>query len=245
MFDDRPASGIALERETTIAESEVFAFLERHRDELAAMPAALAPDCVRNAQPLRLDGEVTFDFGAPRGNTLEVGVTFETGVTAAEIVRARREGIRALNRGDVWIDVADPQFDCLDSVSITDDGRLRVTPLDVLRIRGTLRGRAVFRGDASGQDVFKMFDQIDANSEAPSPSALGFDLYAYQQTGYHWLWLLHRHGFGALLCDDMGLGKTHQAMALIRAVTAANPHASVLVVCPTSVLDHWRDKTAR
>jgi superfamily II DNA or RNA helicase len=245
MFDDRPASGIALERETTIAESDVFAFLERHRDELAAMPAYLAPDCVRNAQPMRLDGEVTFDFGAPRGNTLEVDVTFETGVTAAEIVRARREGIRALNRGDVWIDVADPQFDCLDSVSMTDDGRLRVTPLDVLRIRGTLRGRAVFRGDASGQDVFKMFDQVEVASEAPSPSALGFDLYAYQQTGYHWLWLLHRHGFGALLCDDMGLGKTHQAMALIRAVTAANPHASVLVVCPTSVLDHWRDKTAR
>jgi superfamily II DNA or RNA helicase len=245
MFDDRPASGIALERETTIPESDVFAFLERHREELAAMPADLAPDCVRNARPVRLDGEVTFDFGAPRGNMLEVEVTFETGVTAAEIVRARREGIRALNRGEVWIDVADPQFDCLDSIAITDDGHLRVTPLDVLRIRGTLRGRAIFRGDASGQDVFKMFDQIDANSEAPSPAALGFDLYAYQQTGYHWLWLLHRHGFGALLCDDMGLGKTHQAMALIRAVTAANPHASVLVVCPTSVLDHWRDKMAR
>jgi superfamily II DNA or RNA helicase len=245
MFDDRRASGIALERETTIPESDVFAFLERHRDELAAMPAALAPECVRNAKPLRLDGDVTFDFAKPRGDKLEVQITFENGVTAAEIVGARRDGIRALNRGDIWIDVADPQFDCLDSASMTDDGRLQVRPLDVLRIRGTLRGKAVFRGDASGQDVFRMFDQIGANSEAPSPSALGFDLYAYQQTGYHWLWLLHRHGFGALLCDDMGLGKTHQAMALIRAVTAANPQASVLIVCPTSVLDHWREKLSR
>jgi SNF2 family DNA or RNA helicase len=87
-----------------------------------------------------------------------------------------------------------------------------------------------------------MFDQVDVSSEAPSPSALGFDLYAYQQTGYHWLWLLHHNAFGALLCDDMGLGKTHQAMALMRAVTAANPQTSILVVCPTSVLDHWRDK---
>src|ERR1019366_5063770 len=96
LFDERPASGIALERETTIPEAEVFAFLERHRDELAAMPAALAPDCVRNANPVRLEGEVTFDFGAPRGSALDVEVIFETGVTAAEIVRARRDGIRAL-----------------------------------------------------------------------------------------------------------------------------------------------------
>ena len=245
LFEERPSSGIALERETTIAESDVFAFLERHRDELAAMPAALAPDCIRNARPVRLEGEVTFDFNAPRGNALDVDVVFETGVTAVEIVRARRDGIRALNRGDVWIDVRDPQFDCLDSVSIGDDGRLIVTPLDVLRIRGTLRGRAVFRGDASGRDVFRMFDQLDVSSEAPSPSALGFDLYAYQQTGYHWLWLLHHNGFGALLCDDMGLGKTHQAMALMRAVKTANPQTSILVVCPTSVLDHWRDKLSR
>ena len=245
LFDERTPSGIALERETIIPEADVFAFLERHRDELAAMPATLAPDCVRNANPLRLEGEVTFDFGAPRGNVLEVEVDFETGVTAAEIVRARRDGIRALNRGDVWIDVRDPQFDCLDSVSMRDDGRLIVTPLDVLRIRGTLRGRAIFRGDASGRDVFRMFDQLEVSSEAPSPSALGFDLYAYQQTAYHWLWLLHHNGFGALLCDDMGLGKTHQAMALMRAVTTANPQTSILVVCPTSVLDHWREKLSR
>jgi Superfamily II DNA/RNA helicases, SNF2 family len=245
LFDERPASGIPFERETTIPESEVFAFLERHRDELAAMPVALAPDCVRNAQPVRLEGDVTFDFGETRGNTLDVEVTFETGVTAAEIAHARREGIRALNRGDVWIDVRDAQFDCFDSALMSDDGRLLVTPLDVLRIRGTLRGRAVFRGDEAGRDVFRMFDQIEISSAAPSPSALGFDLYAYQQTGYQWLWMLHRHGFGALLCDDMGLGKTHQAMALMRAVTVANPQASILVVCPTSVLDHWREKLAR
>jgi superfamily II DNA or RNA helicase len=245
LFEERPPSGIALERETVIDEDEVFAFLERHREELAAMPAALAPDCVRNAKPVCLEGDVTFDFGAPRGNALEVAIVFETGVTAAEIIGARRDGVRALNRGDIWIDVRDPQFDCLDSVSIRDDGRLLVMTLDVLRIRATLRGRAVFRGDASGREVFRMFDPLEVSSEAPSPSVLGFDLYAYQQTGYQWLWLLHHNGFGALLCDDMGLGKTHQAMALMRAVTAANPQTSILVVCPTSVLDHWREKLAR
>ncbi|MEA2164511.1 MAG: hypothetical protein QOK37_2638 [Thermoanaerobaculia bacterium] len=245
LFDDYLPSGIALERETTIPESDVFAFLDRHRDELAAMPAALAPDSIRNAKAVRLEGDVIFDFSEPRGNTLVAEVIFENGVRAAEIVRARRESIRALNREDIWIDVRDPQFDCFDSVSMNDDGRLLLTPLDVLRIRGTLRGRAIFRGDASGQDAFAMFDQAAITTEAPSPAALGLDLYAYQQTGYHWLWMLHHHGFGALLCDDMGLGKTHQAMALIRAVTAVHPQSSVLIVCPTSVLDHWREKLGR
>ncbi|HEV7923440.1 MAG TPA: SNF2-related protein, partial [Thermoanaerobaculia bacterium] len=49
---------------------------------------------------------------------------------------------------------------------------------------------------------------------------------------------------GGLLCDDMGLGKTHQAMALIRALTRVTK-PSILIVCPTSVLDHWREKLAR
>lgn len=90
-----------------------------------------------------------------------------------------------------------------------------------------------------------MFDELPGAGDAPPPAAFGMDLYAYQQTGYHWLWLLQQNGFGALLCDDMGLGKTHQAIALIRAVTLTNPGARVLVVCPTSVLDHWREKLAR
>ncbi len=244
LFEERPASGIALERESVIPESEVFVFLERHGDDLAAMPAALVPECIRNARPVRLEGEVDFDFGEPRGNMLEVQVIFENGITAAEIARARRDGFRALNRGDVWIDVSDPQFACFDSAAMSDEGRLLVTALDVLRIRGMLRGRAAFRGDPSGQNVFQMLDEVEAASEAPSPTALGINLYAYQQTGYHWLWLLHRNGFGGLLCDDMGLGKTHQAMALMRAVAIENPQSSILVVCPTSVMDHWREKLA-
>jgi SNF2 family DNA or RNA helicase len=90
-----------------------------------------------------------------------------------------------------------------------------------------------------------MFDEVQTDADAPALAPLGIDLYGYQQTGYHWLWLLQQNGFGALLCDDMGLGKTHQAIALIRALTHADPAQSVLVVCPTSVLDHWKEKLAR
>jgi hypothetical protein len=253
LFDVRPSSGLPLDRETEIAEEHVFAFIERHRGELAKLPPALAPEAIRNAQPQRLDGDVTFDFSPREGELIEVDIRFDMRfdaalndgietVRAGELAQARRAGVRALVRGSVWIDAADPQFAWLDGATLGPQGHVLVTKLELLRIRGLLRGKARFAGDRSCEPLFRMFDEPQAASDAPTPTALGMNLYNYQQTGYHWLWLLQHHGFGALLCDDMGLGKTHQAIALIRAVTIANPNASILVVCPTSVLDHWREK---
>lgn len=246
LFELRPSAGIPLDRETLIAENQVFAFIERHREELARMPATLAPECVRNARPVRLDGEVTFDFSPAHRDLLEVVITFrateEETITAAEIARARKDGVRALIRGNVWIELQDPQFAWLDETTIGPRGHLLVTRLELLRIRGSLRGQAKFSGDPSCERIFRMFDELPADSDAPTASALGMNLYAYQQTGYHWLWLLQRNGFGGLLCDDMGLGKTHQAMALIRAIREVDREHAILVVCPTSLIDHWREK---
>ena len=262
LFEVRSSAGLPYDRESTIPENEVFAFVERHHAELARMPEALAPEAVRNARPVRLDGEVIFDFeggaegGAavspaprrPESTLLEVRITFKAGdetISAADIARARRDGIRALIRGNLWIDVTDPQFAWLDEATIGPRGHVLVTKLELLRIRGSLRGTAVFRGDRTCERVFRLFDEIQTDSEAPSPKALGLDLYAYQQTGYQWLWLLQQNGFGGLLCDDMGLGKTHQAIALIAALVKADPSLNVLVVCPTSLIDHWKEKLAR
>lgn len=247
LFEVRPSAGLPCDRESTIAEDEVFAFVERHRGELARMPESLAPEAVRNAQAVRLDGDVVFDF-VSSGAFLEVEITFAAGgetISAADIARARRDGVRALIRGNLWIDLTDPQFAWLDDATIGPRGHVLVTKLELLRIRGSLRGKAVFRGDRSCERIFRLFDEIQTDGEAPSPSALGLDLYAYQQTGYQWLWLLQQNGFGGLLCDDMGLGKTHQAIALIAALTRADPSLSVLIVCPTSLIDHWKDKLAR
>lgn len=244
LFNTRATWGLPVDRQSIIAESDVFAFIERHHQELSAMRPELAPDCVRNAQPVRLDGEVAFQISQHEQNRFSVDIAFEHGITGAEIVRARRDGIRALNRGSVWIDVTDPQFASFDSAVAGDDGSLVVSKLDLLRMRASLRGRVVFSSDPSSDALVQLMGEAHSDG-APLPSALGMDLYPYQRTGYGWLWHLHQNGFGGLLCDDMGLGKTHQAMALIRAVKLANPFASVLVVCPASVVDHWRDKLAR
>lgn len=81
----------------------------------------------------------------------------------------------------------------------------------------------------------------------PNLSELKSQLRPYQETGVFWLFFLYLHGLSGLLCDDMGLGKTHQSMGLISAIFSLNkenskPKPKILIVCPTSVMYHWREK---
>ena len=248
LFEVKPSSGLPFDRATIIGEADVLPFLERHRRELASLPPALVPENLRKARTLTADDEVLFDFASARNELLDVAITFRAGeqeISAGEIAEARKKKQRVIVRGNLWIDAGDPQFAWVDTTRFFAEGRLLLTKLEYLRIRGSIRGKAVFRGDSSSEQVFRIFDDLHNASDAPLPAELRMDLYGYQQTGYQWLWLLQQNGFGGLLCDDMGLGKTHQAMALIRALTLAKEPPSILIVSPTSVLDHWREKLAR
>lgn len=66
----------------------------------------------------------------------------------------------------------------------------------------------------------------------------------YQKEGLNWLCWLYNNDLHGLLADDMGLGKTHQAMGLLSLVQEENKTKPCyfLVVCPTSVIDHWHSK---
>ncbi len=75
------------------------------------------------------------------------------------------------------------------------------------------------------------------NAPASLPSDLNATLRPYQTEGVHWLRGLQRAGLGGLLADDMGLGKTLQTICVLE--------SPCLVVCPTSVLDNWRNEIER
>lgn len=98
--------------------------------------------------------------------------------------------------------------------------------------------------DDAGGKLWKQFHAMQA-PDAPQMEGLQSQLRPYQQVGVSWLWFLHSYGLSGLLCDEMGLGKTHQAMALLAAVSHANPEGKYLVVCPTSVIFHWQDLLER
>ena len=74
----------------------------------------------------------------------------------------------------------------------------------------------------------------------PTPAAMRFDLFPFQERGHGWLRLLGDHGVGAILADDMGLGKTVQAIAMLASERedGATP-GPTLVVAPMSVVKQW------
>ncbi len=249
LFGSRARAGgdLPVDRSTVLSAAEVFAFLDHHREALAKMPEVLLPESLRGSAAVRGADRTIFRFGPTEAEIVRLSVDYlfgEQRVDFRRIEEARREGRRAVHAGRVWIDAADPQFAWMDGLDGSSGGEwLELSRLDYLRIRSFVRGAAEFEGDESARPVWEMFEQMRGAVAAPSMGELGLDLYGYQQTGFQWLWFLQQNDFGGLLCDDMGLGKTHQAMALIRALTLDDAVGRrVLIVCPTSLLDHWREK---
>ncbi len=84
------------------------------------------------------------------------------------------------------------------------------------------------------------------SSDFEVPKAIKIPLRGYQKTGFSWLRMLNRNGFGGILADDMGLGKTLQAITYMASVLETEkdklPAIPFLVVCPTSLLYNWQDE---
>ena len=91
--------------------------------------------------------------------------------------------------------------------------------------------------DGSKLERFKVPVRVDAQ------------LRSYQRDGVDWLAFLHRFGLHGILCDDMGLGKTLQTLCILATSSqeqaAAGTALPSLVVCPTTLVGHWRAEAAR
>ncbi|WP_244226894.1 DEAD/DEAH box helicase [Corallococcus aberystwythensis] len=76
----------------------------------------------------------------------------------------------------------------------------------------------------------------------------GVTLKPHQEEGLSWLWRHAQVGSpGVLLADDMGLGKTLQVACFLtlRLLAAGGGGRPQLVVCPTILLDNWKQELAR
>ncbi|MBN1350669.1 DEAD/DEAH box helicase, partial [candidate division KSB1 bacterium] len=166
-------------------------------------------------------------------------------------IQARRPYVIAEND---WIDIKLPEFDWireLQSRNIVtpegDDGgkgELKLTKRGFLKLYSTLPDSTEIKATESSETSLRDFLQFRPAKKAPSLAKCNFQLRDYQALGYSWLWFLYSNGLGGLLCDDMGLGKTYQSIALIHAITKNLKSAKFLIICPTSVLHHWRNKTS-
>ncbi|TVM03592.1 MAG: hypothetical protein CV087_04585 [Candidatus Brocadia sp. WS118] len=125
---------------------------------------------------------------------------------------------------------------------IIENGRIKMPKLGYLRTRAECGKKAKVTACTETQKFLANFDRITPPQPAPSVTSYKGELRTYQQSGYDWLWFLHTNGFNGILADEMGLGKTHQAMVIILSALQSEPNMSNLVICPTSVLDHWKSK---
>jgi SNF2 family DNA or RNA helicase len=157
-----------------------------------------------------------------------------------QIIRARQEGKQFLQTKQGWLKL-DENLDWLQT-RMTSDGRLKLSSLELIKFREQMAKESSISGQ--GDVVARIRSGLVRQEELPLPelSHTQLKLRGYQEEGVKWLWWLHSNQLGGLLADEMGLGKTHQAMGLIAAVASKSPQKFTLVVCPTSVIDHWTDK---
>jgi SNF2 family DNA or RNA helicase len=84
--------------------------------------------------------------------------------------------------------------------------------------------------------------QFDEIRTIDLPNNLQAQLRPYQESGFQWLNYLDEVKWGGILADDMGLGKTVQALTFIQHYKNQQPKATVLVVCPTTLIYNWENE---
>jgi superfamily II DNA or RNA helicase len=163
----------------------------------------------------------------------------------AELLQARAERRPHVEIEEGWIDLTAPPFAALEATALegSEGGPLRASARDLLRLAATTRVPITVAAGGSGSAILERLLALQPSQVRPSPEGLRSALRAYQKIGLDWLLFLYENGLGGLLCDDMGLGKTHQAMGLMVALREQlGRPGPFLVVAPTSVVSHWRDK---
>lgn len=120
---------------------------------------------------------------------------------------------------------------------------IKVDTLGLIRLKTAMGEYDKFVGSKESLSHIKEKLDFDENTDPPNLDHTNLELRKYQKTGFKWLWWLYKNNLHGLLADDMGLGKTHQTMALLSAIQKEKvKEYKFLIICPTSVLDHWEDK---
>ncbi len=87
--------------------------------------------------------------------------------------------------------------------------------------------------------------QPETFTEQAVPMGFQGQMRPYQVRGFSWLAFLRRVGLGACLADDMGLGKSVQTLAMIQQAVNEGETRPVLLICPMSVVGHWKKEAER
>jgi len=113
----------------------------------------------------------------------------------------------------------------------------------VALIINALKERITIDAEPQLANYLEHFSINQNEADRKLPQALVTTLRPYQHDAVAWLSSLNRSGLGGLLGDEMGLGKTIMVLThLARLKEAGLSRKPSLVVCPTSVIDVWKEE---
>jgi superfamily II DNA or RNA helicase len=234
-----------------LKKSQVPSFLQEFGDELQDGPHIIDAS-VKSLKVYKQFDRVEIAPGALDRDWCWLSVRYGFGnssISLAEILRAKKEGQRFVPFTDGWVDCQSQDFEGLNPGQFSVEpltnpsDQLRLSRMDLLRLKATSHRPLQVTGDGEMASLFlRMFDFKSA-TPLPELDGMTSPLRPYQKLGVEWLLFLFENDLGGLLCDDMGMGKTHEVMALMlllrKEMAVKEPF---LVVCPTTVLSHWRSK---
>ena len=247
-----PAEYFSPQKRILVPAEQITSFLQEFGELLRNEPGIFVDEGLLARQTIDTYERVTVDHTefSQDGVRLDVNYNFgDFSLPLRDIFEARKADKRFLICGKKWVDVMSPEFAWLDGVeehALTEGNALNINRTEYLRFLAF--HERMEKSFASGRlrDWFQNLERFKPPGRLPSISAMKGKLRPYQKNGFGWLWFVYENGFSALLCDDMGLGKTHQIMALMTGILyrmAKRPgKVRFLVVCPTTVLSHWKDK---
>ncbi len=247
-----PAEYFSPQKTVIVPAAKITAFLEECGEQLKSEDGVFMDESLVNRETVDAYERVTVDHKdfCEDGVSLEINYDFGGfSMSFREIFEARRAKKRYLVHGDKWVDTLSPEFAWMDALperALGEDEAISISRTEYLRFLA-LHDRLEKRFSSGRlKDWFEGLETLKPPSRLPAVSSMKGKLRGYQKNGFGWLWFLYENGFSGLLCDDMGLGKTHQVMALMTGLyhrLAKRPgKIRFLVICPTTVLGHWKEK---
>jgi SNF2 family DNA or RNA helicase len=187
--------------------------------------------------------------GADR-DWLYLSATYTAGrcsITIDEMLAARKARQKLFITGCGIIDLDSKGVtDILDAVeSQTADGYIRIKRAALLQLKPDSESLMTVSKDRAATEVFRKIAECKPAEPLLPLRGYTSTLRRYQKLGIQWLLYLYDNGFGGLLCDEMGLGKTHQLIGLMIALREQRGCVQpFLIVCPTTVISHWKNIAA-
>ncbi|MDB2447207.1 DEAD/DEAH box helicase [bacterium] len=210
-------------------------------------PAALKDDSVVTPELTKIDvkkNDGSWFFLDPQYGTGDYSISM------MELVKHAREKKKKYiqNKGK-WFKIPDA-ISNYDWDLDQDEDLLKLDAIGLLRFKASIGEFDSAEGSKEVITNLQNSIEFKRDSTPPDLSHTELNLREYQTEGLNWLWWLYQNNLHGLLADDMGLGKTHQSMALLSSIQAQpqfkgkseRDQPKFLVICPTTVLEHWEDK---